>query len=263
MGPASTTEEAAQISADDQQLLRELNGIADAAEPRALDEQTQAPDLTSLLEMKPAALKVEPAAPLAAKADKSNSVAAGGRGYKVVISGEYYAKSVETKGNVVKHYELPFNLPSLTNAKGESPLAILLRASTPEHSLLMRALKKLDPLYLAVRTHFVKSVTALNGAPQPASLQYASMRALADYAREHELGIDPDQYWDVEHLREDVIFLVTNQVDNKDARTGEKLSDAIKDGKGLGVKKSPLEMVKERHQERMDAKALLDFNPGL
>ena len=56
---------------------------------------------------------------------------------------------------------------------------------------------------------------------------------------------------------------VPGALDNQDARTGAPLSDTIKDGKGLGVKVSPLEFIKKRHADRKDAKALLDMNDGL
>jgi hypothetical protein len=224
------------------------------AQPRPLAEQLDSSIPT------PTALRPSPT-PRAQAADKVHSVAAGGAGYRVVIMGDY--KRATPQGPELKDYDLPFNLPFLVDSKGAAALGIIVNASHPENSLLQRALKKKDPNFKSVHTHFIKSVTPLHGAPPPTSLQYMGKEALAQYALSRQLGIDPEQYWDVEHLRADIIYLVTNKADNVDARTGLPLSEKIKDGKGLGVKNSPLEIIKARHQERIDAKALLDMNDGL
>lgn len=262
------------IAEDADQLTRELNGLADplpplAASTEAKDEAAfptrQPPSLEQQLDAGRPARKPAPAsAPRSSAADQVHSVKAGGRGYQVVVAGDYFSRAPDGKGHDLKEYEIPFNLPELKNAAGETALAIIIRLSRPEHSLLIRALKLKDPRFKAVHTYHVKSITALNGAPEPTSVQYMSMEALSDFARQRELGIDPADYWDVEHLRADVIYLVTNFADNRDARTGEPVSDKIgASGKGLGLRVSAIETVRKRHQERKDAKALLDMNPGL
>ena len=199
--------------------------------------------------------------------DKIHSIAEGGKGYQVVVAGDY--KRATPNGPELKDYELTFNLPSLTNSKNEAALGIIVHASDPDNSLLFRALRKKDPAFKHIHTHFIKSITPLHGAPEPTAIQYMSFESLRELVIKnnfpgHDLsGLDAESYWDPEHLRADIIYLVTNQADNIDQRTGGAVSDKIKDGRGLGVRVSPLEVVRKRHQERLDAKALLDMNPGL
>ena len=258
-------------------LLDELNGaLAKAGDPMPVPgdpPEIPAPTLAEQLEVGANAPKQRPAplspngslhkTPEAARVDKTHSKAAGGFGYAITVEGEYYSASKETKGHIIKKYSLKFNLPSLTNGKGEAALGIIVGASKPGGGMLALALKKMDPLAKTYRTHVITKVEPLNGAPEPTSLQYMSFESLAGYVRDSGIPIDPEEYWDVEHLREDVIYYKTNYADNKDARTGEHLSDAIQDGKGLGVKKSALEQIHERHAERKEQRDLLAMNPGL
>ena len=256
-------------------LLAELNGAL-AAKPlpppavtdgAALDPEkdpstNQPPSFDDALEKAAA----EPAQVAhSQRVDKIHSKAAGGFGYKIIVTGEYYAKSIEAKGNVIKHYTLAFNLPSLTNEKKESALGIIVGQSRPSGGMLKNALKKMDPLALAPRTHSIKSVEPLRGAPEPTGIQYMSFQSLKAYVLAHQetIPLDPEDYWNVEDLRTDVIDLLLNRVDNKDARTGEPISDNIKDGRGLGVKKSPLERVRERHAVRKEEHELASMNEGV
>lgn len=247
-------------------LTQELNGLAANGKTQSdsseIEKQEQPKSLMDQLDVNLSRPQLRPqATPRAQASDKIHSIPAGGSGYIVVVAGDYYAATKE--GNELIEYEIPFNLPSLVNTKGEAALSIILRASDTANSLLYRALKKKDSRFKGVHTHYVKSTTPLNGAPEPTSLQYMNLENLSIFAKQRDLGIDPSTYWDVEHLRADMIYLITNQADNEDARTHEKLSNKISDGKGLGVRVAPLEVVRKRHQERIEAKALLDMNVGL
>lgn len=243
----------------DAQLLSQLNGLADAAG----DKSTQidpvppaAPTLDQQLETAPVPRTVK-AAPRAQDLDKVHGKAAGGNGYKVWVKGEYYAKSAETKGNVIKKYRLPFILPNLVNAKGEAALGVIVG------KLLKSALHKLDPLAVTFRTHEIDGVETLGGAPEPTSIAYMNFDALKDYVRKHipDFPVDPDEYISVEHLREDVIDFKTNATSEVVMDPGT-LSEKKVQG-GFGVKKTPTDRILERHAARKDDAELAKLNEGL
>ncbi len=250
---------------NDAALLEELNGaLAKTGEPVPVagdHAQQQPPALDKILETKGAATATleRPAAPRAANLDKTLSKKAGAHGYRVVVEGEYYARSSETKGNVTKRYSLPFNLPALVSAKGESALGIIVGQSRPNGGLLKSALQKLDPLAITFRTHSIASVTPLQGAPEPTSLQYMSFDALKAYVRETipDFPVDVDEYFDVAHLREDIIDLKTNATSDVVDQQGNKTPG------GFGVKKTPSDRILERHIARKEEKELADMNEGL
>jgi hypothetical protein len=244
-------------------LLDELNGaLARTQEPKPVagESQEQAPGLAAQLEVAPAASSASRPAPKAAQFDKTLSKAGGGHGYCVVVEGEYYAKSIETKGHVTKPYRLPFNLPALVNAKGESALGIIVGQSRPGGGMLKAALKKLDPLATTFRTHVIVSAEPLNGAPEPTSLQYMSFEALKKYVSDNvpDFPVPLDEYWDANHLREDVIDYRMNRV----GIVHDPVNNVDVKG-GFGVKKPVAERIIERHAGRKEEKELLDMNEGL
>lgn len=244
-------------------LLDELNGaLARTGDPTPVagdPAQVQPPSLDKQLETA-ATVASRPAVPRAGQLDKTLSKKAGGFGYRVLVEGEYYAKSSETKGNVIKRYSLPFNLPALVNAKGESALGIIVGQSRPNGGLLKSALQKLDPLAITFRTHSIVSVTPLQGAPEPTSLQYMSFDALKKYVRESmiDFPVDVDEYISVEHLREDIIDFKTNAVTDVIDNAGTNLGKG-----GYGVKKSPSDRILERHTARKEEAELASMNEGL
>lgn len=237
-----------------------------AAKPLGLDPRDPAlepaPALTDLLET-----KVEPSAPKPGQrtlnADKTHSKASGGFGFRVTVKGEYYAKAIETKGNVTKHYEIPFNLPALTNSKGESALGIIIGASRPGGGMLKAALHKLDSLAITFRTHEIVSVVPLNGAPPPTSLLYMSFDALKAYVRGNlpDFPVDVDEYNSIEHLREDVIDFKTNQVGEVIFEPGTLSESKLKGG--FGLKKTPTDRILARHAERKENAELAAMNEGV
>lgn len=237
-------------------LLEELNGaLARTGEPTPVDAPQEQP--TPLAEQLETTKKPTPRATLI---DKTHAKAAGGHGYRVVVEGEYYSRSTETKGHVIKKYSLPFNLPALTNARGESALGMIVGASRPGGGMLKAALKKLDPLSETYRTHTIVSAEPLAGAPLPTSLQYMNFDALKAYVRADlsDFPINPDEYWDVNHLREDVIDFKTNQT----GTVHDPVAGITTKG-GFGLKKSAAERVQERHALRQEEKELSDMNAGL
>ena len=246
----------------DDALLAELNGLVDNAQPAAVPgdpPQIQPPSLADVLDTKPApAARTAPKTPQRALlADKVHAKAAGGHGYRVIVVGKYYAKSQDAKGNVIKDYRLPFNLPSLTNSKGEAALGIIVG------KLLDSALKKMDPAAVCYRTHEIESVVPLQGAPEPTSISYMSFDALKQYVRANlpEFPIDPDEYDSVEHLREDVIDFKTNMVGDVLVDPGTASERTVKGG--FGVKKTPSDRILERYAARKEEAELAAMNEGV
>lgn len=246
----------------DAALMDELNGaLAKTGDPVAVEGDrvgAQPPSLEEQLSVKPVPPAKTPT-PRADQLDKTLSKKAGGHGYRVVVEGDYYAKSTETKGNVIKHYKIPFNLPDLKNSKGESALGIIIGQSRPNGGMLKLALQKMDPLAITFRTHSIASVTPLQGAPEPVSLQYMSFDSLKAYVRERfpDFPVDVDEYFDVNNLREDVVDLLTNATSDVVDQQGNKTKG------GFGVKKTPSARIVERHLARKEEKELLDMNEGL
>lgn len=247
-------------------LLAELNGALGKAEPAQIDPlPAQAPALADQLEIKPqASTAARAAAARATQIDKTHGKSAGGYGYRVWVEGEYYAKSPEVKGHVIKTYRLSFNLPQLVNAKNESALGIIVGASRPGGGLLKAALKQMDPFAESYRTHAITSVEPLNGASEPTSLQHLSFEALKKYVQDNpqmqDFPIALDLYWDVAHLREDVIDFKTNQTGEVVFEPGTLSESKLKGG--FGVKKTPSQRIRERHEMRLEEKELSDMNPG-
>lgn len=221
-------------------LLEELNGALQ--EPNFVDRPPEQPVPFSE-QMKVDTSSPPKPQPQSARLDKTHSLKAGGFGYRVTVEGEYYA-AMPKGGKEIKRYSLPFNLPALTNEKGEAALGIIVGASRPGGGMLKAALLKLDPMSKGYHTHEIVKVEPLQGAPEPLDLQYMSFAALSNYAREHNLPLDPNVYWDARDLREDIIDLKTNEAP----------------GGAHGAKKSPLERVRERHAMRVEEKQLREMN---
>jgi hypothetical protein len=177
----------------DDALLAELGGVAalsqpDKAEmPGAADSPTKdAYDVTPTPD----------ARPLAQRADAKFSVAAGGKGYNVVVVGDYFVPSAEGKGKILKPYRLDFNLMSLDGA-----LSVIVS------KLLLPKLRKVyGSNVVNFHTHNVVEAKPLSAASAPInSLQYMDRPRLERYVAENGVPVDPKAYPDVSHLREAVI----------------------------------------------------------
>lgn len=147
---------------------------------------------------------------LVKQADAKFSTRAGGKGYRVVVGGDYYTRSADSSGKVLKPFELAFNLPHLEAA-----------LSTIVSKLLLSALQKNYPGVINFRTHTIISATPLTpDTPPTTSLQFMDRERLERYIQDNGVPIDPNVYEDVVHLREAVIDHKLNpkDFDKREAR---------------------------------------------
>lgn len=236
-------------------LLKELNGaLALTGNPTEVERPgAQPPTLESQLETAPDTRNAHPT-PLAKLADKTHAknAASGGYGYRVIVEGDYYSKRTDGPGHDFKKYSLPFNLPALTNDKGQSALGIIVG------KLLENALRKMDPRARTYHTFTITSVEALANAPQPTSLQYMGFDALKTYVRDSlpNFPVPLDEYWDAQHLRADVIDFKTNTV----SEVVDPQNPDVHVPGGFGLKKSVADRIKERHAERIELRELEAIN---
>lgn len=248
-------------------ILAELNGAlgkpTDAVKGEFISGQEQPPSLEKQLEAEPPPAASSSPAPRAQLLDKTHSIKAGGNGYEVIVEGEYYEKSVETKGNIIRKYKLAFNLPALTNSRNESALGMIIGASRPGGGLLKAALKKAHPLAQSYRTHAITKITPLNGAPAPTGIMYMEFETLKKWVRLNLPGfpVDVETYWNVGHLREDVVDFKTNVVTDVTYDKGTQGERTVKGG--FGLKKTSAERIKERHDMRIEEHELAEMNVGI
>lgn len=139
---------------------------------------------------------VTSSAPSIQKSDAVHSTkVAGGKGYRVVVVGDFYRLAKEGKGKVADRYELAFNLPALEGA-----------LSKIVGKLLLPALQKRYPGAIGYRTHEVKSAEPLTpDTPPTNSLQFMDRERLERYIVDNGVPIAPADYDDVLVLREAVI----------------------------------------------------------
>jgi hypothetical protein len=186
------------MTATQEDLMKELHGVEGNpkltpvdATPQDASEVGSDPFAVAPKREEPSAVKRE---------DKVHAVSAGGKGYRVVVAGEYYRPAKEGKGRVADKYELSFNLPSL-----EAALSVIVG------KLLLPALKRKYPGALGYRTHEIVSATPLAaGMPRVASLQFMDRAALEAYALEAKVPIDLTLYDEVTELRESLIDFQQN-----------------------------------------------------
>jgi hypothetical protein len=138
--------------------------------------------------------------------DAKHSLAAGGKGYRVVVAGDYYSKSKDPgrKADLAR-YELEFNLPSLDRA-----LSLIVG------KLLMPALVKKHPDAIRYRTHEIRSARPLSPeTPESTNLQFMPFPGLQKFAREEHVPIDLKDpvYQDEKTLRVTLVDYVLNPKD--------------------------------------------------
>lgn len=185
-------------------LLGELKGLPGAPSVTTLDAHPDAPQ-------DPNPLKIVPAAPtpLLKAADAIHSKPAGGKGYRVTVSGEYYAPSADHTGKIAKRYKLDFNVPSLemedpTTKQTVGALGVIVG------KLLIPALKRLDPSAIGYRTHEVVETKPLGDAPPTNDVQYMGRPALEAQIAAVKAPIDVEKITRVEDLRESLVDFLLN-----------------------------------------------------
>ena len=165
------------------------------------------------------------------------STRAGGKGFNVKVTGEYYRASKEDpKKKIKKTYETTFVLPNL-----DAPLSII------RNKLINQRLKKLDPIAGRFRTINIVSATPLSpSTPESRNLAYMSREKLLEYAAEVQVPIDVEDlvFEDTVFLRETIIDFAQNA------------------GTEVGLKKFKDKMQK-RIQDRAEADELMKMNPDL
>lgn len=176
-------------------LLEELNGKPGITEANVSEPKESTRD--------PLDVAQPPSAgPTAAKSDAVHSIKVpGGKGYRVVVVGDYYRPAKEGKGKVLARYELAFNLPYLVSPDGKTgALGIIVG------KLLLPALQKKYPGAIGYRTHEVIKAEALTpDTPPTTSLQYMDRERLERYIADNSVPIKASEYPDDAVLREAVM----------------------------------------------------------
>lgn len=209
-------------------LLAQLNG-EDPMPPRV----DPAPDAAPSREVE--LTVAAPAVPSAVeKADKVFSTRAGGKGYAVVVKGEYFADNPSGRGKILKPYELEFYLPHL-----EAALSVI------KNKLLEPKLRKTCSDFVAVRTHKIVGSRPLSPeTPETNNIQYMDRAQLEVHIKFIRAPIDPSAYADAADLRETLIdFIQTpdgfekREAERRATRAGD--AELAKLNPGIEIKSQP------------------------
>lgn len=231
-----TTKPAAPADPLQADILKEIQGLG----PSASVESPDAARLPGAVgaptpDRDPLDVTPPPPGPAIKRADAVHATRAGGKGYRVVVSGEYFVRASEGKGRITKRYSLAFNVPSL-----EAILSKLLKKPADgSDGVLTRALKKHYPGAIGPRTHEIVEAKPLSPDTAPTnSLQFMDRARLERYIAENGVPINPADYSEVTTLRDAVI--------------DQKLNP-----KGFEEREA------RRQAERAEQRELLDMNPDL
>lgn len=197
----------------DADLLAELNG---ALPPLAPGETAPVQGASREEELTVGA----PATPSASQAaDAVHATRSGGRGYRVVVVGEYRAESANGKGKMSKPYSIEVLLPNLDRA-----------LSVIKNKLLKPALTKKYPDFAGVRTNRIESATPLSPeTPASRNLAYMDRAGLVAHILEVRAPINAAEYPDVTNLRDAIIdFTQTPKgfAEREAVRQKDRLEDA-------------------------------------
>jgi len=128
-------------------------------------------------------------------ADAVHATKAGGKGWRVVVKGEYLALAAGGRGKVKRDYEAEFVLPNL-----DAALSII------KNKLLDSALRKKYPDFVAARTNKIVDARPLSPeTPASRNLQYMNRAQLEAHVQEIRAPISIQDYPDVTDLRDAVI----------------------------------------------------------
>lgn len=161
--------------------------------------------------------------------DAKYSTAAGGKGFRVTVRGQFIGRAKDSDTKVRKSYQHDFNLPSL-----DAALSVIVG------KLLDPALrKKYGDEYIRFHTHEIVEAVPLSPLTHESNnLQYMSREKLNAYVEEHNIPVDIEAYPDIVHLRAAVVDYTLNP-------------------KGFE------EREEERQKARREAAELAAMNPGL
>lgn len=150
-------------------------------------------------------------------ADSAHATKVGGKGWKVVVKGEYYAENVGgQRGKIAKPYEAAFNLPHLYDG---AALSII------KNKLLDSALRKLYPDFIAVRTNKIASATPLSGeTPLSTNIQFMNRGQLVAHVAHIRAPINCASYKDDADLRDALIDFIQTP-DGFEKREAKRQSD--------------------------------------
>ena len=138
-----------------------------------------------------------PPAPPAASAKP-----AGPRGYKVVVSGEYYAHAPEgASGNVIRRYKETVNVPDLVNP---NPLSLL------KKKILPILLPKKHQDFNRLRTYYIESTEPLGSSPRTSDPKMMNTSELNQYVEANNLPVNLHHYDTIQKQREMVILSKTD-----------------------------------------------------
>ena len=186
-------------------LLAELNGEG-LVHPKVLKQTVKTFDPREEPREDPLQTRARPSTlpdRHARKADEQFSTAVGGKGYKVTLTGEYFAFGTKKEGKAPIKYEVAVNIGSLDRALG-----------VIVGSLLLPALKRKYPDCESFRTYQIASAVPLTPqTPETSHIQYMSREQLIEHIRSIQAPIDPEDYKDVAELREAVIDYSYNPKD--------------------------------------------------
>lgn len=142
-----------------------------------------------------------PPAPASVRMDAKHATRHGGKGYKILVRGQYYAVAPDTQGKKVhKPYSIEVNVPSL-----DKVLSVL------KNKLLPALLPRKYPEFTGLRTYNVVEVTPLSPASPPSTnLSFAPREVLEQYAQEHRVPINLEDYKDLVVLRATLVDFAYN-----------------------------------------------------
>ncbi len=180
---------AAPATAQDDALLRELNGDLP---PLAPGESAPVPSASREAEL---TVGAKPAPSAVQAANEAHSTKAGGKGYRVLVKGEYLAQSADSRKKIKKSYQHEFVLPSL-----DAALSIIRK------KLLEPALRRKHSDFIAIYTNKIVDARPLSAeTPESNNLAYMNRPALEAHVKNVKAPIDLSAYPDVTDLREAII----------------------------------------------------------
>lgn len=135
------------------------------------------------------------------KSDALHATKAGGKGYKVTVTGEYIGRGSDSPNQKVKkNYTITANLPSLDRA-----LSVL------KGKVLDRAISKKHEDFIRVRTYKIVEAIPLSPAtPESLNLQFMTREKLEAHVASHQLPIVVAEYSDTVTLRDAVVDCTLN-----------------------------------------------------